>query len=114
MIQFLLLLVLFLAALLTWRRFRQHAIGLIEAFAWTLVWGIAAIFVIRPDTTTRLAHLVGVGRGADLVLYASVIALLILVFQLHVAHQRLERSLTELIRAQALKEWDEKTKEGKE
>jgi hypothetical protein len=34
------------------------------------------IAVMFPNLVTRLAHLVGVGRGADLLLYATVVVLL--------------------------------------
>jgi len=106
MFQFLLLLVLFLAMVMTWRRMKQKAIRPAEAYLWSLVWFGAAVVVIQPDLTSRLANFVGIGRGADLVLYAAVIVLLILVFRLHVAHDKLERTLTELVRREALRDSD--------
>jgi hypothetical protein len=102
LIQFLLSFILLGAFWLTWRRARQKAIRRIEALGWSAVWIVAAIVIWRPEVTSTVARLVGVGRGADLVLYASIIALLLLVFNLHVAHDRLERTLTELIRREAL------------
>ncbi len=105
-IQFLLSLVLLAAFAMTWRRAGQNAIRRGEAFLWALVWIGAGVVVWRPGVSTALANWVGIGRGSDLILYAAVIILLVLVFQLHVAHERLERQLTELVRAQALKEND--------
>lgn len=105
-IQLILSLILFFALIITWRRARQNAIRRIEAFAWSLVWGGTAAVVWYPNMTTRIAHAVGVGRGADLMLYGAVIVLLLLVFHLHVAHDRLERQLTELIREQALRDFE--------
>src|SRR5574337_1291483 len=103
-IQFLLSLILLAALTMTWRRAKQSAIRRGEAVVWTLIWIGAGLVIWQPDVTTQLAHLVGIGRGADLVLYASIIALLLMVFQLHVAHDRLERKLTELVRREALKD----------
>ena len=91
---------------MTWRRARQRAIRMAEAAVWSVLWFLALVFVWHPDSSTRIAHFVGVGRGTDLILYISITLLLILVFQLHVAHLRLERTLTELIRRQALSEFD--------
>lgn len=105
-IQFGLTAILVGACLMTWKRLRQRAIRPIEAFIWLLLWILAMIVVWRPDTSTRIAQWVGIGRGADLVLYLSVVLLLILVFQLHVAHVRLERTLTDFIRRQALQEFE--------
>lgn len=102
--------VIALAFLMTWRRQRQEAIRLFEAGAWSLVWVGAAVVVARPEATTEVAQFLGVGRGADLILYGAVITLLILVFHLHVAHHKLERQLTELVRRQALQAWEGESK----
>jgi hypothetical protein len=106
LIRFILWGILMLVLLMTWRRQRQSAIRLWEAIAWSTVWVAAAIVVARPEATSEVAQFLGVGRGADLILYAAIITLLVLVFQLHVAHHRLERQLTDLVRKQALGEWN--------
>ena len=77
-------------------------------FVWSVVWIGIAFIIWRPEVTNLLANVVGVGRGADLMLYAAVIVLLLLVFHLHIAHDRLERQLTELVRREALQEMDQK------
>lgn len=108
LIRLLLWIVLAIAFSMTWRRQRQGAIRLFEGLAWSAVWITAAIVVARPEVTTSIAQFLGVGRGADLILYAAIITLLILVFQLHIAHHKLERQLTEIVRQQALGEWKSK------
>jgi hypothetical protein len=108
LIRILLWIVLALALTMTWRRAKQGAVRMLEAIAWSVVWIIAAVVVARPEVTTTVAQFLGVGRGADLILYAAVITLLILVFQLHVAHHKLERQLTELVRREALDAWKQK------
>ncbi len=104
LIQILLTVVLLVALFVTWKRVRQNAIRRGEGLFWSLAWTATGFVVWWPGITNRLADLVGVGRGADLVLYGSVIVLLLLVFQLHIAHDRLERSLTELVRRDALRD----------
>ena len=97
--------VLFLASLwLVWRRRNQNAVGTPVALLWTL--GVAGALVVTwyPDTASFFADLVGVGRGADLVVYLAVVLLFVLVFQLHVSHVRMERELTKLVREEALKD----------
>ncbi len=117
LIQFILILVLFGAMWVTRRRIKQKAIRPLEGYLWTLVWIVTAVVILQPDLTVgRLAHFLGIGRGADLALYGSIIVLLLLVFHLHVAHDRLEKQLTELVRREALREGDveivaEETKE---
>lgn len=53
---------------------RHLAIRRLAGVAFSLVWVVA---VVAPDTVTQLAHLVGVGRGTDLVLYVLVVAYLL-------------------------------------
>ncbi|MGN0880518.1 MAG: DUF2304 family protein [Oligosphaeraceae bacterium] len=63
---------------------------------------VGVIFVIHPDSATRVAALLGVGRGTDLILYF--LALLVYVGGLCILSQfrRLERQQTLIIRELAL------------
>jgi len=106
LIQFILVATMALALVMTWRRFQQRVIPLIEALSWSVVWIIAAIVVLLPQVATGVAHFVGVGRGADLVLYASVSTLFLLVFKLFIQHEKLERKLTDIVRHDALRDLD--------
>jgi hypothetical protein len=65
---------------------------------------VAAGFILFPDSTTSIAHVVGVGRGTDLLLYIALFAGVhgfLLMFQ---RTRRLERMLTDLIRAFAIRD----------
>jgi hypothetical protein len=57
-----------------------------------------------PNTASFIANVVGIGRGADLVVYLGIVLLFVLVFQLHVSHVRLERELTKIVREETLKD----------
>lgn len=102
-IQYALLLALAASTALTWYRASKQAIRPFEAVAWTGVWGAAAIVISLPGITTVFANIVGIGRGVDLVVYLSVFVLFLLVFHLHVVHDRIEKSITELVRYEALR-----------
>lgn len=103
-IQLLLIVALIVVTFLTWRRALQQSLRIIEAIAWTVVWIGAGIIVCLPGLTSVFAHIVGIGRGVDLAVYLSVFLLFLLVFHLHVMHDRMERSLTELVRQDALRQ----------
>lgn len=104
LIQFVLLAVLIGALAMTWRRSIQNVVTRREALAWSALWIAAGVVILLPQTTTAVANVFGVGRGADFVLYGSVVLLFILVFRIFVTMERLERKLTELVRRDALKE----------
>ena len=61
-------------------------------------------FIFFPTTTTVLAHALGVGRGADLLLYIAILAGIHAVLMLYVRTRRLNRNITEQIRASAIRE----------
>jgi hypothetical protein len=69
-----------------------------------LVWLTAALAIWRPDSVTQVAHWLGIGRGADVVLYAFVLAFLATSFYWYSQHVLVQRQLTEIVRHLALKE----------
>ena len=62
----------------------------------------AAVFIIWPDITTHIAKFLGVGRGADLVFYVSILIFWFVILKLYIRLRRLEQSFTEFIRKDAL------------
>lgn len=107
LIQFVLVLALVTALAVTWKRAKQAVISWREALGWSILWILAAVVILLPQTTTTVANFFGVGRGVDLVLYASVVTLLFLVFKIFLTLDRLERRLTDVVRKDALKELPE-------
>jgi small membrane protein len=66
---------------------------------------LAGIYlVLDPDRANELAHLAGVGRGADLVLYCWVVISLVVSVNLQFKIMALRENVTELARALALQE----------
>ncbi|HTM69168.1 MAG TPA: DUF2304 family protein [Candidatus Binatia bacterium] len=105
-IQVLLIAMLAGALVLTWRRSKQGALSRLGAFLWSALWIAAAIVVLRPEVATFFASLVGVGRGADAVIYVSIIALFYLVFRIFLRLDKLDRDLTALVRKVSVAERD--------
>lgn len=103
-IQFLLVIILFSAMAVTWKRLKERVISLTETIVWSIVWLTAIVIVMLPNTTSIVANWLGVGRGADLVLYASVIGLFLFVFKLYLSLDHMDHTLTELIRREALRD----------
>ncbi|HEV3141739.1 MAG TPA: DUF2304 domain-containing protein [Vicinamibacterales bacterium] len=68
------------------------------------VLALAAAAIARPDDVTRVAQLLGIGRGADIVLYVLALAFVALSFYFYAQHLRLRRDLTALASHIALKE----------
>ena len=61
-----------------------------------------AILIAVPDLSTAIAQMVGVGRGADLLLYLGILGLSFVCLLLYAKLRQLETTLTELVRLIAL------------
>lgn len=104
LIQTLLTIVLTAMLVVTLRRAWQGAISWTEGALWSALWIAAGVVVLLPQTASMIASLFGVGRGVDVIVYASVTLLFILVFRLFVTLDRLDQKLTELVRRDALRD----------
>ena len=87
--------------------YRQRRLVPLDFLFWGLVWIGTASLIIFPDATSLLAHLLGIGRGVDLIVYLSLLISFYLIFRLYVALARLEQTITALVRAIALEQLPE-------
>ena len=69
---------------------------------WLSVWLAGSVAVIWPHSTAVIAHALGIGRGADLVLYSSVLVMCVAFFYVYTRFRRLDRQLTLLVRKLAI------------
>lgn len=104
--------IFFAALVLTWRRVRQNVFRPMEGAFWSVLWIGALVVLWRPESSDFAAHIFGIGRGADFILYIAVIGLLFSVFLLALAHDRMERQLTKLVQHQALEEFRRRQKKS--
>jgi|SRR3989344_3626053 len=87
-----------------WRAFVGGSLDRRKLLLWSVFWVVVASVVLLPQVTSVMAAWLGVGRGVDLVLYLSVALLFYALFQNSRKIDRLERSLTELVRELAIRE----------
>lgn len=102
--QFLLILGVLIAALVAVRFLRgDRSLALKRIFA--LLFAAAAVLaIIFPTVLTTIANFFGIGRGADLLLYVSIIAMLLFAVATVRSRARSDARVTELARAVALME----------
>lgn len=62
----------------------------------------AGIFILWPDITNTIAGMLGVGRGADLIFYISIMIFWFVLLKLFARIRRLEQTITEMIRQDAI------------
>lgn len=71
-------------------------------FFWVLFWFGVIVVVVWPEGTIKLAHVFGIGRGADLVMYLALATLFFIVFRLHIKIEAMNRDVTKVVREKAL------------
>jgi hypothetical protein len=106
-IQFLLLAFILFALVKVILRYGHRQIRKFQFLFWLAVWVGAAVIISHPDTSTFLADLVGIGRGADLILYVSFLIVFYLIFRIHLMLNRLEQDITQIVSGIALEQLTE-------
>lgn len=85
-----------------WVRFRAKKIVFFGYLFWTLLFLSGIIGISFPDLTVFIASQMGIGRGTDFVVYASIVLLFYLIFRLYSLVEDLRLQIVVLIREIAL------------
>jgi len=109
-IQLILSLFLLFAVSRVYLRFKEGTINLGTFLFWIGIWILAFFSIFHPDFTSYWAQLLGVGRGADVLIYISIALLFYLIFRTNVMIENLREEISRLVREIALKEKKSSTK----
>lgn len=77
----------------------------------TLLIALAIILILFPGITNDIANRLGVGRGADLIFYTSILIFWFVILKLYARIRKLEQIITQVVRKDAIDEAENKTKE---
>lgn len=103
-VQILLLIFVLFAASRAVLQFRGGTIRFGALSFWLLIWAVALVAIFYPEQTTEIARILGIGRGVDVVVYASIAILFYLVFRLHVYQENIRTEISQLIREVSLRD----------
>ncbi len=92
----------FFAVSRAYLRFRDGSVKLAALLIWSVIWAGIVFFAWWPKFSDIIAESVGVGRGVDVLVYISIIALFYGVFRIYVKLEFIEREITSLVRRLAL------------
>lgn len=82
----------------------KQVVGRVTGAAVLLLSVLGAVFTLFPDSTTTMARALGIGRGADLLLYLLVIGTSFGFLVMYVKLRAVRRELTLLVRKIAVAE----------
>ncbi|NTV24295.1 MAG: DUF2304 family protein [Nanoarchaeota archaeon] len=84
-------------------RAKDKKISAGELIFWLGIWGGLVFVVFFPQITSKVADIVGIGRGVDVFVYISISLLFYLIFRLYVKIEETEGEVTKLVRELALR-----------
>ena len=111
-IQIVLIPFLFFAISRVYLRAREGTLTPGAGMFWISLFFAAIVGIIDPNFTNYLANQFGIGRGADLVVYFSLVLLFYLIFRTNVMIEDTHHEITKLIQQLALQD-TQSTKPGK-
>lgn len=68
------------------------------------IWLVGLFAIYYPGLLSKVANLLGVGRGVDFALYLSIILLFYLIYKINIKMEKLNKDLTKLVRKIVIKE----------
>lgn len=86
------------AILRTWNQYTKRQVSKYWFVVWAALWLAVIVVAVTPQTADFAAQIVGVERGADLLVYTAVVVLAYMTFRLTVRQQKLNEEITELVR----------------
>lgn len=89
-------------------RFKGGALTFTGFVFWCSLFCFAIIAVLIPDITSFIAKAIGINRGADAVIYTSLVLLFYLIFRLHIFIEDIKHEITDLVRRLAFQELKKK------
>ncbi|KKQ27730.1 MAG: hypothetical protein US42_C0006G0037 [Candidatus Magasanikbacteria bacterium GW2011_GWC2_37_14] len=92
------------ALLNVFQRKKEGLLGPKGLFFWVLFWLLAGVAFWWPNSTTILANYLGIGRGADLVIYVSLVIIFYLLFKLHIKLESVGRDIAKVVGKKALED----------
>lgn len=79
-------------------KLRRDQIGLVSFIFWLFFWLAGIVIISWPESTNFLARTLGVGRGADVILYFSIIIIFYFIFYLTIKLRKIEKEITQVVR----------------
>ena len=98
-IQLLLFAGLLLISFYVYEKFKNSLIDLFIIFVFLLT---GMVFVAFPSITNKVAHAIGVGRGADMIFYLFIILFIFVILKMYARIRRIEQKLNAMVSENAI------------
>jgi len=89
-------------------KYSKKEISRFEILFWVIFWIGILVVIIFPEITNFIANKVGIGRGADVAVYASILLIFYVIFKIYTRIDRIEKDMTKLVRKISIQEKNKK------
>src|SRR5215213_1699900 len=86
--------------------FKRVRSSSIDAFFILVLVVSSLLFVFFPELSNKVAHLLGVGRGADMIFYISILFFCFVILKMYSKIRKLEQHITAIIREKTINDGD--------
>jgi len=93
--------------IVSFARFRESRTSPGGLLLWLILWVSVILFSLNPPFSTRIANLLGIGRGLDFLLIIGILGAYYLLFRIYLMVDRIQQDITELVHEIALREHDD-------
>ncbi|MBU4315184.1 DUF2304 domain-containing protein [Patescibacteria group bacterium] len=90
------------AITITTKQYRLRKVSLYWFISWTLLWTIVIVVALIPQATDPIAQLVGIERGADLLVYVAIVVLSYGLYRVLVRLEKVQKEITQVVRQVAI------------
>lgn len=79
-------------------KLKRREISIVSFISWLIFWLAGMAIVNWPESTSFLARILGIGRGADVIIYFSIIIIFYFIFYFTIKLRKIDRAITEIVR----------------
>ncbi|HPL93392.1 MAG TPA: DUF2304 domain-containing protein [bacterium] len=97
LLQYLLIALSVLGIISLFWQIRRGNMDWFSSIKWFVAWCAVLVVAIEPAIADWLANLFGTGRGADLLIYLSILFIFALIFKLFLKINQVERQISDLV-----------------
>jgi hypothetical protein len=94
-------------------RLKRKDINVLNFSLWLIFWLAAILVIFQPELSTQVAKIFGVGRGADLIIYFSLILIFYFLFSFAIKIRKIENNIAKIVTAISLRNLDDRKDNNK-
>lgn len=77
--------------------FLKGRLKITELFFWLGIWLVGLVVILFPALSVKIAHLFGIQRGADLIIYTSILVIFLVLYRILLKIRDVEEKIGKIV-----------------